>query len=376
MASAPDSERTFAFGRSLCSVSGSTPSSLVASWCGGLGACLPFFPFPFPFGVVVTPGLMDRELEGFFPSGCFLFQFWGCPVSALAVAGKGGSVLRAHPFFGTVAWCLFRSLLFPSYATRCRYDVPGVLASCSGLAASACGYACGRCLRIALGPGAGFPFFSLSLWEGHLMGQRLVIVSSPLGGCVSFTPFRLGSVASALSLPESWLFFLLWICRFTVGSSGAVPRGNFCCSREGWGLPVLSMVEFCLTFFLSFPGCSHPGLVGASSPGFDFTGLVAWSLLAPRSWKPPCQFTPFARSVVLWRWCGADDSLPLVSSLLAVCFGFWPYGLAITAGLASMDRPLLVSSVESQLWGFCSWLYRASWLAQGCIPLLRLLPYF
>ena len=45
VASAPDSERTLAFGRSLCSVSGSTPSSLVASWCGSLGACLPFFPF-------------------------------------------------------------------------------------------------------------------------------------------------------------------------------------------------------------------------------------------------------------------------------------------------------------------------------------------
>ena len=45
------------------------------------------------------------------------------------------------------------------------------------------------------------------------MGQRLVIVSSPLGRCVSFTPFRLSSVASALSLSESWLFFLLWICR-------------------------------------------------------------------------------------------------------------------------------------------------------------------
>ena len=79
VASAPDSERTFAFGRSLCSVSGSPPSSLVASWCGGLGACLPFFPFPFPFGVVVTPGLMDWELEGFFPSGCFLFRLWGLP---------------------------------------------------------------------------------------------------------------------------------------------------------------------------------------------------------------------------------------------------------------------------------------------------------
>ena len=35
VASAPDSERAFAFGRSLCSVSSSTPSTLVASWCGG-----------------------------------------------------------------------------------------------------------------------------------------------------------------------------------------------------------------------------------------------------------------------------------------------------------------------------------------------------
>ena len=59
------------------------------------------------------------------------------------------------------------------------------------------------------------------------MGKRLVTVSSPLGGCVSFTPFRFRLVASALSLPESWLFFLLWICRVIVGSGGAVPRGNF-----------------------------------------------------------------------------------------------------------------------------------------------------
>ena len=44
VALAPDSERTFAFGRSFCSVSGSAPSSLVASWCGSLGACLPFVP--------------------------------------------------------------------------------------------------------------------------------------------------------------------------------------------------------------------------------------------------------------------------------------------------------------------------------------------
>ena len=119
------------------------------------------------------------------------------------------------------------------------------------------------------------------------MGRRLVIVSSPLGGCVSFPPLRLRAVASALSLPESWLFFLLWICQVTVGSGGAVPRGNFWGFREGWVFQFSSWFEFCLTFFLSFPGCSHPGLVGAPSPGFDFTGLVAWSLLAPRSWKLP-----------------------------------------------------------------------------------------
>ena len=55
------------------------------------------------------------------------------------------------------------------------------------------------------------------------MGQCLGIVSSPLDGCVSFTPFRLSSVASALSLSERWLSF----SSGSVGSSGAVPRGNF-----------------------------------------------------------------------------------------------------------------------------------------------------
>ena len=39
-----------------------------------------------------------------------------------------------------------------------------------------------------------------------------------------------------------------------------------------------------------------------------------------------------------------------------------------------MDMPLLVSSVESQLWGFCSWFYRASWLAQGVSPYFAYCP--
>ena len=118
----------------------------MASWCDGWGACLPFFPCSFPLGSSHS-GIHGQGAGGDLPIGCF-FQLWGCPASALAVAGKGGSVLRAHPFFGTVAWCLFKTFLFPSYATRCRYDVPGVLASGSGLPASACSCACGRCLRI------------------------------------------------------------------------------------------------------------------------------------------------------------------------------------------------------------------------------------
>ena len=191
------------------------------------------------------------------------------------------------------------------------------------------------------------------------MGQRLVIVSSPLGGCVSFTPFRVRAVASALSLPESWLFFLLWICRFTVGSSGAVPRGNFWGSHEGWVFQFSPpWFEFCLTFPLAFPGCSPRGWSWLPLPG-DFSGLVAWPVHSVLSLRH------------ILALCGVGYSPPLVSSLTAARFGFWPYGLAITAGLASMDRPLLVSSVESQLCGFCSWFYRASWLAQGCIPLLR-----
>ena len=48
----------------------------------------------------------------------------------------------------------------------------------------------------------------------------------------------------------------------------------------------------------------------------------------------------------------------------------------ITAGLASMDMALLVSSVESQLWGFCSWFYRTSWLAQGVSPCFAYCPTF
>ena len=74
------------------------------------------------------------------------------------------------------------------------------------------------------------------------MGQHLVIVYSPLSGCVSFTPFRLSSVDSALSLSECWLFFLLWICQCYCRIQWRRPSGNLLRFPCGLGLPILSMV--------------------------------------------------------------------------------------------------------------------------------------
>ena len=130
------------------------------------------------------------------------------------------------------------------------------------------------------------------------------------------------------------------------------------------------MVEFCLTSSLSFPGCSHLGFFVAPSPRFNFTGLVA-------SGSSELGATQLVLSVLSLRRILAFVRCELQSPpcFLAYCGALWLLALRsshcrITAGLASMNRPLLVSSVESELCGFCSWFYLASWLAQGCIPLL------
>ena len=75
VALAPETERTFAFGRSFYSVSGSAPSSLVASWCGSLGACLPFVPCLFLWSRchsrVDGRGAGEVLPIGFFPLSAF-----------------------------------------------------------------------------------------------------------------------------------------------------------------------------------------------------------------------------------------------------------------------------------------------------------------
>ena len=87
----------------------------------------------------------------------------------------------------------------------------------------------------------------------------------------------------------------------------------------------------------------------APSPGFDFTGLVA-------SGSSELGAAQSVLSVLSLRRILAFVRCELQSSpcFLAYCGAPWLMAVRsshcrITAGLASMDRPLLVSSVESQL---------------------------
>ena len=126
-----------------------------------------------------------------------------------------------------------------------------------------------------------------------------------------------------------------------------------------------------MTSSLSFPGGSHPGLVVAPSPGFDFTGLVASGSSELGAAQSVLSVLSL-RHILAFVRCELES--PIVSSLTAACLGLWPSGLAIVAFLL-VSRPwtglcwshlLSLSSVSVR-----SWCYRANWLAQGCIPLLR-----
>ena len=167
----------------------------------------------FSFGVVVTLGLMDGELERFFPSGCFLFQLLGLPCLHSGGGRQGRQSLAGPSVLRDDCLVLVPVSPLPLLCFPGRFDVPGVLVSGSGLAASACSHACGRYLRIALGPGLAF-HSSLFLVEGSSDGSAPGDRFLSPGRLCSFTPFQLRSVASALSLLGSGLFFLLWSVGF------------------------------------------------------------------------------------------------------------------------------------------------------------------
>ena len=151
---------------------------------------------------------MDGELERFFPSGCFLFQLLG--LSCLRSGGgrhgrqslAGPSVLRAD-------------CLVPVQVSSSPLTLPGVVLTFPMCLSRAPAF---RQVRVAMLAGGSLESpsvlvlaFHSSLFpvegssDGSAPGDRFL---SP-GRLCSFTPFRLRSVASALSLLGSGLFFLL-----------------------------------------------------------------------------------------------------------------------------------------------------------------------
>ena len=226
VALAPDSERTLAFGRSLCSVSSSTPSSLVASWCGSLGACLPFFPFPFPLESLSLQGSWTGSWRGSSHWVVASFSFWvALPLLWRWQAREAvscGPIRSSGRLPGACSSLSSSPLTLPGVVMTFPVCLPRAPALRQVLVAMLAEGALESPSFLVLA-------FHSSLFlvegssDGSAPGDRFL---SP-GRMCSFTPFRLRSVASALFLPGSGLFFLLWFCRFTVGSSGAFPRGNF-----------------------------------------------------------------------------------------------------------------------------------------------------
>ena len=116
VSSAPDSEQAITFGSFSLLGSHLRPRLLLTYWLVGAAArelASRFSPFLFLWS------LSHSEVSGWgagmgLPIGWFLFQLWGCPPYAVAVAGIRCRVLQARPFFGTVTLFLFKTFLFPS----------------------------------------------------------------------------------------------------------------------------------------------------------------------------------------------------------------------------------------------------------------------
>ena len=87
---------------------------------------------------------------------------------------------------------------------------------------------------------------SLFLVEGSSDGSAPGDRSSPLDGCL-FTPFLVEICRFGAISPGVVGFSSSSVCQFTVGRGGTFPRGNCSEFPNVLRLPVLYLVEFCLT---------------------------------------------------------------------------------------------------------------------------------
>ena len=208
MALAPDSERTFAFGRSFCSVSGSAPSSLVDSWCGSLGACLPFVPCLFLWSRCHSR-VNGRGAGEVLPIGLFPLSAFGVALPPLwrwrtREAESCGPIRSSGRLPGACSSLSSSPLTLPgvvmtfpvclSRAPALRQVLVAMLAEGTLESPSVLVLAFHSSLFLVEGSS-----------DGSAPGDRFLYP----GRMCLFTPFRLRSVASALSPLGSGLFFLL-----------------------------------------------------------------------------------------------------------------------------------------------------------------------
>ena len=102
-------------------------------------------------------------------------------------------------------------------------------------------------------------------------------------------------------------------------------------------------------FFPVFPRVFSPGVVMAPSHGFRLrrSGRLVATGSSELGAAQSVHSVLLLRHILVFVRCELES--PLVPSLTEALLGQLPSGLAIAAGLASMDGPLLVSSDVSQL---------------------------
>ena len=209
VALALDSERTFAFGRSFCSVSGSAPSSLVASWCGSLGACLPFVPCLFLWSRCHSR-VNGRGAGEVLPIGLFPLSVFGVALPPLwrwqtREAESCGPIRSSGRLPGACSSLSSSPLTLPSVVMTFPVCLPRAPALRQVLVAMLAEGTLESPSVLVLAFHSSLFLVEEGSSDGSAPGDRFL---SP-GRMCSFTPFRLRSVASALSLLGSGLFFLL-----------------------------------------------------------------------------------------------------------------------------------------------------------------------
>ena len=206
------------------------------------------------------------------------------------------------------------------------------------------------------------------------MGQRLVIVSFPLGGCVSFTPLRSSSVASALSLSESWLFLLLWICRCYCRIQWRRPSRKLLRFPWGLGLPVLSMVWVLIDFFPVFPWVFSPGL-GRGSLSRVWLHRSGRLVTSGRPVSPLRSLAPSHSGVCAVR-VGVPPLFPR-SLRRALAYGHtvWPLPHSRWSRVHGRASAGLICRVSALWVSVCGATAPVGWL-RGVLPCFAHLPYF